>query len=246
MKVIRSVMFVLLFGLAGSFFLQSDADESTQLEPEVVKAWKAPPGKPYWRDDGFGPYAPSWPTWAVICTNAPHVPSAKKRAVTPDSTLFLMASPDLRESNLFKSIPHTARFATACQDDARGAWVRFAAPLAKPFFVLFDTSGGTCGDQIRIFDQQVGYETPHVGEGVFQNHTFGQVFYRNCVLSPLIGDVDGDGGDELLVSEIIALGPSIAESEWGYRIIKPKDGKFQVVGDIDESQLKEFKNLRKL
>lgn len=212
----------------------------------LVRAWKAPPGEPRWKEDGFGPYAPSWPTFAVICRYAPHAPGAENQTILPASTLFLMSAPDLKRSNLVESIPRAARLAVWSRGDARGRWVRFASAPENPFFVLAQCPGGNCGDEVRIFEHAISYDSPHVGDNVFQDHTFEEVFYRGCVVSPLVGDVDGDGWSELLVKEMVSFGHSRAESEYKYRVIKLKDGKFQVIGDMEDAEVENAQGLSKL
>ncbi|MBI1311411.1 hypothetical protein GC176_08900 [bacterium] len=212
----------------------------------VVRFWKAPPGKPYWRDDGFGPYAASWPVYAVIVRYAPDASGVEHVAAMTDSTLFLMSGPRLTESNLLESLPSTARFATDCHSDARLRWVCFGTDPAYARLVLVEATGGSCGDRVRIFDHAVAYDSPHVDDSAFQHHTFSEEFTRGCINSPLIADVDGDGLPELLVNELLRWGDSHATSEYGYRIIKLTENGFAVAGDLDEARLKSIGHVEKL
>jgi len=218
----------------------------TTTSAQTLRFWQSPPGKPYWREDGFGPYAGSWPTYSVITTYVPNALGAKQRAGVSDSTLFLMSGAELRESNLVESIPSAARFATACRGDARGCWVRFASAPLHPFFVLVEETGGNCGDQIRIFGHSIDYDSPHVGESAFQDHTFSEVFTRGCINSPRLADIDRDGFPELIVNEMIACDRSRADSKYRYRIIKLVKDTFEVVGDLDEDKVKALCHSKKL
>lgn len=240
----KLLLLTVVFGIGSIFLAVSRGDKA---DPEnFVRSWKAPPGKPYVKEGGSEPYAASWPTFAVIQTYASDVPGWAKAAVESDSTLFLMSHPKLNENNLVESIPGAARFATSCRGDARGRWIRLAPTPAKPVFVFVEATGGSCGNQLRIFGHGISYASPFVGGNVFQYHSFSENYKRACVSSVLTGDVDGNGCEEIVVSEMISFGRSNADSKYGYRLLDYKDGEFQVVKEISDDEFKTMKKLRKL
>lgn len=207
--------------------------------------WLAPAGEPYWRDDGEGPYAPSWPTMAVVCKYATNAPGADTRGSLWDSTLFLMALPDLRESHALQLIPSGARFAVPCRSECRGAWVRFAPPPAEPFFVLAHASGGSIGDIVRVFGHSISYNTPHTGDSAFQDHSFDVSFRAYSRITPLIGEVDQDGFVALLVGSEATNSSGAPGTPQRYRVIKlnSEQGGFDKTREIEAADAKMLKQL---
>jgi hypothetical protein len=219
----------------------------TKSNGEVVRFWRCPPGKQYWREhDNFGPYAASWPTYAVIVFYARDVRGKVGLGATPDSTLFLMSHPELRDGNLIEMIPRASRFAAPCRSDANGLWVRFAAAPVELCFVLAEATGGNCGDQVRVFGHMVSYDTPHIGRTALQDHTFDERFEKGCILRPLVADIDGDGIVELLLQEQVSTGDSEADARYRYRIYKWQGATFSAVGEIADSDVQALENVTKL
>src|SRR5262249_35733438 len=129
----------------------------------------------------------------------PQSPGADQRTATSDSTLFLMAAPQLREPFLISEIPFAARFAVPCRSDARGAWVTFA-PDEEPFFILVHASGGSGGDVVRVIEHSVEFDTARGDQDRLQNHTFSLVLERLSRGPVLTGEIDQDGFPELLIA----------------------------------------------
>ncbi|MEX0725645.1 MAG: hypothetical protein WD065_05220 [Planctomycetaceae bacterium] len=236
---------VVLIAIALSAFAVLSINGREEPEQSVIaNFWKHPPTKSYVNDEGLV-YDAHWPTYAVVCRNVPEAVHSENRVSETDATLFLMAGPSLNDDNLLNSIPTSARFAIDCQADARGCWVQFTAGLGtnQHVFLLVDERGGNCGEQLRIYAQDVSYNPPPPGENSCQNHTFHERYVRRCVNKPCLADVDDDGYPELLVSELVEWGSSRATSRYAYRVIKhvPKKG-LRVVRDLSDAEFDALPN----
>ena len=216
---------------------------------DVVAVWMCPVNQtPYYRADGEGPYAPSWPTAAVICRNAPRAQGAQDRTLTHDGTLFLLSAPDLTSGNVVHCLPHAARFASSCFTDARGHWLRLS-PLREPLFVLVHESGGTAGLIVRVFDHSIIYDHPdHHGPGAWQSHSFAEVFDDNSRLPPLAGDVNGDGRMELLLANDAGNIQKPFAERTTYQVFAWDDTsqKLALLKELDVTDVKRLKGLTDL
>ena len=210
----------------------------------IVNSWKHPPSTAYVNEDGRV-YDAHWPTYAVICRNVPEAVHSDCGVSETNATLFLMAGPRLNDDNLLESIPTSARFAVDCQTDARGYWVQFTPGLGtnQHLFLLVDSRGGNCGEEIYIYAQEVSYNPPPPGEDSCQNHTFRESYTRRCVNKPCLADVDDDGYPELLVLEQTEPGSSRATSKYVYRVIDhvPKKG-LRVVSEMSVEEVESLAN----
>ncbi|MFN0197800.1 MAG: hypothetical protein ACKVT0_13735 [Planctomycetaceae bacterium] len=237
--------FVVILIVAGAFFVLNVNGREASPTSVILNAWKAPPCTDYANEEGLV-YDAYYPTYAVVCRNLPEVINSEKRATDTDSTLFLMAGPQLTDANLQESIPTSARFAAECHADARGRWVQFTPGLGtnEHVFLLIDQTGGNgCEERIRMYSQSASYNPPPPSENACQNHTFRECYTRNCVNKPCLADLDNDGFPELLVMERVEPGKSEATAKRAYRVIKhlPKKG-LRVIRELSWEEFEAIPN----
>lgn len=214
-------------GIAFAGCASPEAHERLDRQPNnaAIQSWPAPPDVPRIREDGEGPFPSSWPTAAVVCSS--------RDAVGPlDCTLFLLAGRRLSLDRPVEQIADYTRLAVPCSSSGlRGRWVELAKDQ-PPFFVLVHDSGGTGGLSVRVFQHSVGY--PVEGE---QTHSFVEIVAGESRIPPLIGDVDADQVNDLLIGTDATNSSGASSTPQWYRILKWKDGAVRETGEIASSDV---------
>ena len=228
----------LLFLSLGSCALREVGDPITS-NLHVIGMWEMPRhSDDFYRSDGEGPFPPSWPVFAIVGQS---LSQAAYDSALREATFFLVAGPGLGSSDPLSRLISNTRFATHCNArDLRGRWIRF--PKAPELFVLVYESGGTGGYAVRVFEHSLGFGVNYR----FQDHTFWEVFSGMSDGTVYIGDVTGDGDDELLLRCDTTFHTSSDGDPGRYEILQWKDGQIAEIGEMDEDSVEEMEHLKSL
>jgi hypothetical protein len=212
----------------------------------MVKVWPRPPSAPpehRFREDGEGPFPPSWPTIAFVGRTKTQV---QYDPTFGNATLFIACAPDLAPDGELLSLVANVGLADTCnlfpppfsdgpgpQEPCYGAWVRMAGLGSEEHFALVDASGGTAGRRVRVYYHDIAF-SPN-----FQHHSFERVFWDNSRIPVCAGDFDDDGCDELLIGSMETNSSGAPGTPQTYRIIKWSKArlKMEEVGQIDASEV---------
>lgn len=158
-----------------------------------------------------------------------------------DGTIFLIAAPSGAELDQGGYI--YTRYAEVCGTVGLiGEWVRMSR-VNPTYFVLGYDCGGTAGLQIRIFAHRWS------GTDREEEHFFNEVFNGYSRLEPYVGDLDGDGVEEILVGTEASNDSGAIDAPRIYRVIKAQEiggGEVRVlpVRTIGEAAVLDNKRLR--
>jgi len=201
------------------------------LELRVLHVWQAPPSPPArYREDGEGPFPPSWPALAVVTQDAEQ--AERGGGIVSNATLFLVSGPGLKSTASIGNLLSHTRFATHCHvgddDSCAGAWVLFG-DTDETRFVLVDWAGGTIGLAVRVFDQRVGYL------GDYQSHIFDVALYDGSRLPVYLGDADGDGRTELLIASEVSNNSGATGTPRLWRVMKWVGAGMVEIGEVGQA-----------
>ena len=217
--------------------LVSGCEKPTTAQPEqetkkltVLKVWKCPPDQPYWREDGEGPFPPSWPTTAVLCQS--RTQADNPGSIVSSASLFLLAGHEFEQEPTIESLAADTQYVTGASTDSDGRWVTLAKKSEQDFFVLVGPSGGTASIEVTIYKHNVSYNDE------FQGHGFGLVFLGASRIIPLLVDVDDDSFFEVLIGSEETNSSGAPGTPQIYRILKWDEEAKEIrdIGQVAEAE----------
>ena len=226
--------------LVGFAFVGCATTETARVNHEhdgegVVGLWVAPASRgPTYREDGEGPYPPSWPGAAIVCRYAPTEHGERVEPLfEDDATLFLVAAPGFDERDPLCGLAHTARFASPCSTAGiRGHWLEMSASSPSVYVFLYD-SGGTMGLRVQVFSRGVW----HSFTSDLQRHVFHCEFDGGSRIPPYSGDLNNDGALELYVATEATNVSGARDHPRVYRVLEWIEGAIKETGTVSEEEL---------
>ena len=180
-----------------------------------------------YREDGEGPFPRAWPAAALVTP----IDSGADLA----GTLHLLAGEDLTEDNAIRKLSAATRLALPCRvAGLRGQWTSLTTHSLPVFIIVYD-SGGTAGLKVEVFSRYVRYVDRT------QVHFFSRDLSVFSRLPPYLGDTDGDGTLEILVSSEVANASGAGNALRTYDVWALRDGGASRVGQLLPDEVESLK-----